>query len=190
MPGIIVGSFGFQRSGKTLISYLLAEKFRKQGCEVYSNMTVENWHLIDSLNDIPFDYKPKVLLLDEVYFFLDSRNWANNTNSSIFFNTIGKQNILLIITAISPDTVEKRLRDQLNYCFLVKSNQKVIQYKMLDVQRRKSKVFTLNKENISEMDIRYDTTQVPEFVDCSLKKFREKVTMFNSSNSLSKASNI
>jgi len=175
MAGIIVGAYGYQRSGKTLIAYMLADEYYHKGCEVYTNMEVEGWKKINSLTDIPFNYKPKVLLLDEVYYFMDSRNWKNNTDASIFFNTIGKQNILLLLTAISPDMVEMRLREQHNYMFLVKSDKYFIYYKLLDVVRKKEREFILPKSEELFKKLRYNTNQIPDLVDCSLKDFARKV---------------
>ena len=175
MAGIIIGCYGYQRSGKTLLAYLLADSYRKRGCEVYSNMEVSKWHKIKALTDLPFDNKPKVLLLDEVYYFMDSRNWQNNTESSIFFNTIGKQNILLLMTAISPDMVEMRLRNQHNYMYLVKSDDKYIYYRVLDIVRKKYKDFYLEKNKELFENVQYDTLQVPDIIDCSLKDFSKKV---------------
>lgn len=175
MAGIIVGAYGYQRSGKTLIAYMMADEYYRMGCEVYSNMEVEGWNKINSLTDIPFNYKPKVLLLDEVYYFMDSRNWKNNTDASIFFNTIGKQNILLLLTAISPDMVEMRLRDQHNYMYLVKSDKNFIYYKLLDVVRRREREFMLPKNDELFKRLRYNTNQIPDLVDCSLKDFARKV---------------
>lgn len=183
MAGIIVGYFGFQRSGKTLKAYLDAETYRKSGLPVYSNMNVEDWTKIYSLTDIPFDFKPKVLLLDEAYYFMDSRNWKNNTDSTIFFNTIGKQNILLLLTAVDPGTIELRLRSQMNYVYLVKSDNKCIYYKLIDVIRNKSRNFYIEKTNSLFDSLNYDTQQVPDIVDCSLKDFRLKVNTFYNSNS-------
>lgn len=178
MSGIITGYFGFQRSGKTLMAYLQAENYRKQGLKVYSNMDVPNWIKINSLTDLPFDTEPKVLLLDEAYYFMDSRNWKNNTESTIFFNTIGKQNILLLLTAISPDMIELRLRNQMNFVFLVKSDNEYIYYKILDVVRMKEKVYSIKKCPELFKSVQYDTNQVPDIVDCSLKEFKKKVEEF------------
>lgn len=175
MPGIIVGYFGFQRSGKTLKAFLDAESYRKSGMQVYSNMDVPGWNKIAALTDIPFNTEPKVLILDECYYFMDSRNWKNNTESTIFFNTIGKQNILLLLTAISPDMIEMRLRNQMNYVFLVKSDINYIYYKIIDVVRNKTNVVTVAKSKELFSQLTYDTNQVPDFVDCSLKDFRSKV---------------
>lgn len=188
MSGIIIGSFGFQRSGKTLLMYQFAENYRHKGLEVYSNMNVPYWNKISALTDIPFNNMPKVLLLDECYYFMDSRNWANNTNSSIFFNTIGKQNILLMLTSITPGMIDIRLREQINYVYLVKSDFNYIYYKMIDVIRMKSKVFNIKKSPELFKNLTYDTNQVPDFVDCSLKNFREKVDeYYKKSNNLKRS---
>ncbi|NLK93379.1 MAG: AAA family ATPase [Bacteroidales bacterium] len=179
MSGCIIGNFGFQRSGKTLLAYLIAEGYRKgEGIPVYSNMYVRDWVKIKSLTDLPFNHEPKVLLLDEAYYFMDSRNWQDNTESTIFFNTIGKQNILLIITAISPDMIEKRLRSQMNYVYLVKSDKNYIYYRMLDSVRKKYNDFSIKKCDELFSGLTYDTKQVPDIVDCSLKNFTDRVKEF------------
>ncbi|MEM0173432.1 MAG: hypothetical protein QXI16_02880 [Sulfolobaceae archaeon] len=179
MSGCIIGNFGFQRSGKTLLAYLIAEGYRKsENIPVYSNMTVKDWIKIKSLTDLPFNHEPKILLLDEAYYFMDSRNWQDNTDATIFFNTIGKQNILLIITAISPDMIEKRLRNQMNYVYLVKSDKDFIYYRVLDSVRQKAKDFSVRKCDELFNSLTYDTKQVPDVVDCTLKNFTERVQEF------------
>lgn len=177
MAGLIIGSLGYQRSGKTLLTYLIAESYRNRGLQIYSNMNVNNWHTINSLDEIPFNHTPKVLLLDECYYFLDSRNWSNNTDASIFFNTIGKQNILLLFTAINIDMVEKRLREQCNYIYLCKGSSKAISYKLFDIQRNKSKVFRIDKSKMNWDKVNYNTLEVPNYVDCNLKNFRKKIEL-------------
>lgn len=179
MSGIITGYFGFQRSGKTLMAYMQAERYRAKNCEIYSNMTVPGWIKLESLCDIPFDYKPKVLLLDEAYYFMDSRNWKNNTDSTIFWNTIGKQNILLMLTGIDPGTIEMRIRNQMNFVYLVKGDENYIYYKIIDVVRQKSQIRKLAKTKQLFEKLTYDSNQVPDIVDCSLKNFREKVLTIN-----------
>lgn len=166
MPGCITGFYGFQRSGKTLLAYLLSDFYhRKFNIPVYTNMVVPGYITINSLKDIPLDFNPKILLLDEVYYFMDSRSWKDNTSSSIFFNTIGKQNILLFLTAINPEMVDKRLRDQHNYMFFVKSDDKTIYYKVLDIQRNKSSQFSVQKTDSLFSKLKYDTLQVPDYIN-------------------------
>src|SRR5690606_13182545 len=149
-----------------LFTYMVAESYRKsKKIEVYTNMDVSGWKKIKSLDDLLLDYKPKILVLDEVYYFLDSRNWKDNTAPSLFFNTIGKQNILLMITAISPEMVEKRIREQLNYVALCKGDSNYINIKLLDVIRNKAKVIRIKKSEELFSKIRYNTLQVPDYVD-------------------------
>lgn len=157
------------------MSVLLAEKYRRLGCPVYTNMTAPGFIHIESLDSIPLDYNPKVLLLDEAYYFLDARLWKNNTASSVFFNTIGKQNILLIVTAISPETIEKRIREQMNFVIYAKGSPHWIDYKIIDVQRKTVRYLTLEKNEKLFSTVQYDTLQVPDIVDINLKEFAKKV---------------
>lgn len=184
MSGLIVGLYGFQRSGKTLLAFLLAEGYFKRGIPVYTNMDVPGYTHIESISELPLSYEPKVLLLDEAYFFLDSRMWQDNTAASIFFNTIGKQNILLILTAIEPGMIEGRLRRQHNYLFLVKADKNLIYYKCFNVVKREFKVFTLIKNESLFSQCRYNTKQVPDFVDFQLTDFAERIKEWNGKNRL------
>lgn len=177
MAGLIVGFFGFQRSGKTLLAYKISDSYYRNGIKVYTNMEVEGFIKIKSLAEIPNDYTPKVLLLDEIYYFLDSRMWQNNTEATLFLNTLGKRNIMLLMTAINPGMIELRLREQMNYVFICKGDDKKITYKVIDVIRNKSNIVTVEKNAELFENVRYNTLQVPDFVDCSFKtkkKFESK----------------
>lgn len=178
MSGCIIASYGFQRQGKTLICYLLAEYFRSQGIEVYSNMYVPGWITIDALSDVPFSFKPRVLLLDEAYYFLDSRSWEKNKEVSIFFTTIGKQEILLMFTAISPDMVEKRIRGQVNYMFIAKRYEDDIFYNFWDIQRQYDTVLTVQDVPKLYPFLTYDTKQIPKKVNVKMDGFEDKVDQF------------
>lgn len=179
MAGCIVMFCGLQRSGKTLLAYMVAEQYHQLGVPVYSNMDVEGWQKLRSLAELPFNFEPKVLLLDEAYFFLDSRQWKDNTDASIFFNTLGKQNVLLLLTSISPDMVDKRIRQQLNYCFLAKGDSQRITYKFIDPARRRSRVFVVPKTPRLFAGLRYDTQQIPDIVTVDVRSFVSKVRRFN-----------
>ena len=175
MAGKIVGFYGFQRSGKTLLASILAEYLRKSyGIPVYTNMSVENWTTIKSISDIPFNFEPKICLLDEIYFSLDSRAWKDNATSSIFLNTIGKQEILFLYTAISPDMVEMRLRDQTELMFIAKNiKSDYIEYMVIDTYRKSSNNILLKKNEQIFNYVKYDTKQVPGIVkfDIDYEKF-------------------
>lgn len=175
MAGKIVGFFGFQRSGKTLLASILAEYLRRDyEIPVYTNMSVENWTTIYAISEIPFDFKQKVVLVDELYFSLDSRTWKDNTSSSIFLNTIGKQDILFLYTAISPDMVEMRLREQTELIFIAKNiSSEYIEYLVIDTYRKTSNKFLLKKTNQTFEYVKYNTLQVPSMIkfDIDYNKF-------------------
>lgn len=171
MAGLICGFYGFQRSGKTLLATMIAESYRRKGVKVYTNMDVAGFIKIQSLNDLPDNKDPKVLLLDEAYYFLDSRSWEKNTKSSIFFNTLGKQNVLFLFTAISPDMIDMRIRKQQNYVFIAKGKDKAITYKVLDIQRQRSRLFVMPKTEDVFKYVQYQTLEVPDYVDCNFDKF-------------------
>lgn len=169
MAGKIIGCYGYQRQGKTLFAVYLALKLKElYGLEVYTNMSIPNCITVDNINSIPFDYKPKVFLVDEIYFSLDSRNWKDNTSCSIFINTIGKQNILFIYTAISPDMVEMRIRKQTEYMFFAKKHKTYIEYGVLDCYRNQMQNISLPLDDKLFSYCTYDTTQVPYLVDFNI----------------------
>lgn len=171
MAGLICGFYGFQRSGKTLLACMIAESYRRKGVKVYTNMDVSYFIKISSLNDIPDNKEPKVLLLDEAYYFLDSRYWEQNTKSSIFFNTLGKQNVLFLFTAISPDMIDMRIRKQQNYVFIAKGNTLAITYKILDIQRQQKRIFVMPKSDDVFNYVKYQTLEVPDYIDVNFDKF-------------------
>ena len=175
MAGKIVGFYGFQRSGKTLLASILAEYLRTgYGIPVYTNMSVEGWTTIRSISEIPFNFESKIVLLDEIYFSLDSRAWKDNATSSIFLNTIGKQEILFLYTAISPDMVEMRLRDQTELIFIAKNiKSDYIEYMVIDTYRKSSNNILLKKNDNVFNYVKYDTKQVPGIVkfDIDYEKF-------------------
>ncbi len=171
MAGLICGFYGFQRSGKTLLATMIAESYRRKGVNVYTNMDVERFIKIKSLIDLPDNKEPKVLLLDEAYYFLDSRSWEKNTKASIFFNTLGKQNVLFLFTAISPDMIDMRIRKQQNYVFIAKGSEKAISYKVLDIQRQRMRIFVMPKTEDVFKYVQYQTLEVPDYVDCNFDKY-------------------
>lgn len=179
MAGINIGLYGFQRSGKSMLAYILAEKQRQRGCKVYTNMYTRDFIKIDSLTDIPFNLEPKVLLLDEAYYFLDSRDFKDNTKSTIFWNTIGKLNILLLTTAISPDMIEKRIRNQHNYVIISKKEGDIINYLIIDRIRMIKRTFRIKTSEKLFKKLNYDHQQVPDIIDITLDGFLEKTRDLN-----------
>lgn len=166
MAGKIVGFCGLQRQGKTLGAVFLALKLKEKfGIPVFTNMFIPGCKTVTSINEIPFDYQPKVFLVDELYFSLDSRAWKDNTACSIFINTIGKQNILFLYTAISPDMVEMRIRKQTEFMVFAKKHKGFIEYGILDCYRNKMENYILQLNDDLFNFCTYDTSQVPDLVN-------------------------
>ena len=105
MPGTIVGIFGKQRSGKTLYAYKFIKAIHEQyNIPVYTNVFSpdDDFIWINSLEDFPLDLSPKILFLDEIYNGTDAQDYKKLKEISIFLNTVGKQNCLLVYTSIDP----------------------------------------------------------------------------------------
>lgn len=172
MAGLILGCYGFQRSGKTFIAALISTILKeKYNIEVYSNITSPDFIHITSLTELPFNNEPKIVLIDEAYMSMDSRDWGKNTSITKFFNTIGKQNILFIITAPFPDMIEMRVRKQQNYVIFSKYDEKFLHYKIVDMQRQKEKIFAIQKCPEIFNRVKYDTLECPDIVEMKFNKF-------------------
>ena len=75
--------------------------------------------------------------------------------------------------------IEKRIRDQTNYTYLVKSTQSEINYRVIDVQRKSMRDFSIEKNEKLFSGLKYNTKQIPNFVDCNLTKFFESLKINN-----------
>lgn len=175
MSGSIIGLYGLQRSGKSLLAYFISEMYHRQGVKVYTNQIAEGFITIEKLTDIPTNTDPKVLWLDEAYYFLDSRNFGDNKTSTLFFNSVGKMNILLLLTGIHPGEVDLRLRRQHKFIVFVKSDLKFIYYRIYNNQNLEYKDLTLRKEKSLFENVKYDTNYIPGYVDCNLNEFNERI---------------
>ncbi|WP_202709706.1 ATP-binding protein [Sporosalibacterium faouarense] len=180
MAGIITGFYGFQRSGKTALAILLSRLLNDEyDIPVYTNMnSPKGFITIESLEDIPYNFKPKVLLLDEAMQFLDSRAWSDNQKSSFFFNIIGKLNIFLMLTSPIMDMIDIRLRKQHNYMFIAKSDDKNIYYRCFDVQRNTQKDIILEKNKKLFDYLDYDHQEVPDVIDLDIEQYVDKVRAY------------
>ena len=103
---------GVQRSGKTSFSVYISRKLQEKGFHVYTNMEVEGFTTIKNITEVPPN---SVLLLDELPNLMDSRNYKMFTDITIWFNTLRKRNIHFIATAIRPEMIDIRVRQQLQY---------------------------------------------------------------------------
>lgn len=176
---MIAGFFGFQRSGKSAGAMFLARWFeRYYQMPIYTNLQADGVIQIERLSQLPIDFKPKVLLLDEVNFMLDSRAWKDNSQWAVFLNTVGKQKILLLMTAIYPGLVEVRLRGQMNYIFVARDAGSAFEYLVVDVIRNRQQVARLPKSPDLFSALAYDSDLVvPNIVDFDVDDFIKRARL-------------
>lgn len=153
---MIVGFFGFQRSGKSAMSMLLARSLNRQfGIPIYTNMdTFGSCIEIEKLTDIPVNDESKILIWDEIHFSLDSRNISKNMDFTPFISTLGKQKILLFYTCPSPDLVDKRIRRFTSHMVMCRGDDRNIYMQFVDV----------TKGNVSPLYTRVKNEKLFEFL--------------------------
>ena len=187
MPGMILGVYGKQRSGKTLFSYLICkaikkwyEKETKTTLRFYSNIWAPDDDIIyvSSVDDLPLDLEPKIVLLDEIYNGTDAQNYKTLSEISIYINTIGKQNCFFIFTSIDPSEVYNRIRNQMRFVVFVRSDDKNIYYRITDLDNGKFKDFTLCKTEEFFTSVKYDTNFIPVKFDWNMKRWKNKLRDF------------
>lgn len=191
MPGAILGVYGQQRSGKTLIAYKLAKSLQKAAyndgynLRVYTNLFCpedKNFIYVNSLDELPLDLDPKIVLIDEIYNGCDAQDYRKLKDIAIFINTLGKQNCLFIFTSIDAQMVYNRIRNQMNIVILVKSNKTHIHYKLVEMSSGKECDFCLEKNEQLFQDVKYDTNFIPLDFDWSMVSWREKLRSFYKDN--------
>lgn len=187
MPGTILGIYGKQRSGKTLIAYKIAkslqEMSRKQGqlLRVYTNLYCpedKDFTYVNSISEIPLDLEPKIFLLDEIYNGADAQDHAKLKSISIFINTLGKQNCLFIFTSIDAMMVFNRIRNQMKTVILVKSSRTHIHYKVMNVDTGAQADYVVKKGAALFKNVNYDTNFIPLDFNWEMSSWREKLKEF------------
>lgn len=191
MPGAIVGIYGVQRSGKTLIAYKLV-KGLQQACKqqgiylpVYTNLYSPRdpeFRFVNSMDELPLDLSPKVVLIDEIYNGCDAQDYRKLKDISIFINTLGKQNCLFVFTSIDAQMVYNRIRNQMNVVILVKSSSAHIHYRFLYLNTGKYTDFVVEKNAALFEGVFYDTNFIPLDFDWEMKSWREKLEKFYKDN--------
>lgn len=190
MPGAIIGIYGKQRSGKTLIAYKLVkglqESCKRQGVAlpVYTNLYSprDDFHFVNSMDELPLDLSPKIVLIDEIYNGCDAQDYRRLKDISIFINTLGKQNCLFVFTSIDAQMVYNRIRNQMNVVILVKSSDKYIHYKFLYLSTGKSVDYVVEKNAALFAGVFYDTNFIPLDFNWEMKSWREKLEQFYKDN--------
>ena len=188
MAGGILGVYGMQRSGKTLISYKIVKSICKdyyaqtgKQMRVYTNLYTPwdaDWTYVNSMDALPLDLEPKIVLIDEIYNGCDAQDYRKLKDISIFINTLGKQNCLFIFTSIDPNMVYNRIRNQMNVVCLVKSDTTTIHYKFVDLKTLRESDFCVEKNADLFQDVFYDTNFIPLDFDWSMGRWKEKLQQF------------
>jgi hypothetical protein len=187
MPGAIMGIYGQQRSGKTLVAYKLVKGLcglaRNKGVDlrVYTNLYCPgdaNFKYVNSIDELPLDLEPKIVLIDEIYNGCDAQDYRKLKDISIFINTIGKQNCLFVFTSIDANMVYNRIRNQMSICVLVKSSVTHIHYKFLYLNSGYECDYVVKKDARLFEEVYYDTDFIPLDFDWGMKSWREKLAAF------------
>lgn len=135
-----LGIFGPQGSGKSFFAMVLARSLQLQDPDllIYTNMNVtgKNLKVIDDLGKVPFDdNKNKVLIVDEAYFTLDSRNSSSKNNRiwSKAYALFRKSDfILTVFITHRPRMIDVNLREQMQYILMCRKNAAYFDYLLMD----------------------------------------------------------
>jgi hypothetical protein len=186
MPGVIVGCIGQQRSGKTCIAYKICRAFKDwyPDLRVYTNLytTDKDFIYVNRVADLPLDLKPKIILLDEVYNGCDAQDYKKLKEISIFINTIGKQNALLLYTTIDESMVYNRIRNQTSFMILAKGSPDRIYYRICNCTDLTYHDFVCKKDAAFFADVHYDTQFIPLDFNWDMSSWRFKLQRFYKDN--------
>lgn len=194
MAGGIIGIYGAQRSGKTLVSYLISQYIYdyyksafNEEIRVYTNLFIEpnedmHCFYVNSISDIPLDMKPKIIILDEIYNGCDANDYRKLKDISIFINTIGKQNALLIYTSIDDSMVYNRIRNQCNLIILVKKFNKDIYYRAIEPNTMTISDYKVKMCPELFKRVHYDTSFIPLIFDWRMDNWQDKLRSFYKEN--------
>lgn len=194
MPGGIIGIYGAQRSGKTLVSYLIAQHLYdyylsefKKPIRIYTNLFVRpnddiKMTYVNSISDLPLDMEPKIIILDEIYNGTDANDFRKLKDISIFINTIGKQNALLLYTSIDDSMVYNRIRNQCNLILLVKKRDKSIFYRAIEPNTLSIKDYKVKICPELFSRVHYDTNFIPLMFDWKMDTWQYKLMKFYKEN--------
>lgn len=119
---MLIGFMGKMGTGKTMAMTALATKIsHDQKVPIYANYEVKGMKdRIKFMSEI-WNLDDCILLLDEIWLTMDSREWGNQSNIKMtrFINQTRKKNIMVMYTTQHISQVEMRVRnatDILVYC--------------------------------------------------------------------------
>jgi AAA15 family ATPase/GTPase len=164
-----LGIFGPQGSGKSFLAMLLVRSLQLKfsNLHIYTNMNArgDNINVISDLGDMPLDRNQlKVLIVDEAYFTLDSRN-SNSKNNRVFskvFAYFRKANVVLtIFITHRPRMIDVNIREQLDYVIMCRKNPTYFHYLAMDLVSQETKPFIVPKHEEVFTFANYDTYDFP-----------------------------
>lgn len=164
-----IGIFGPQGSGKSLFAMILARSLKKQYPEVtvYTNMNSEGDGIvtINDLGEIPFqDGKPKIFIIDEAYFTIDSRGSSSKQNRiwSRAFALFRKSDIVLsVFITHRPRMVDVNIREQLDFVLMCRKEKEYFSYLLLDTLSMEQTPIQMPKHKTIYNFADYDTKDFP-----------------------------
>lgn len=166
-----IGIFGQQGSGKTLLAVLLSRLIQRADPAVtlYTNVTNvtgdESFVTIGDLSEFPFERgKPKILLLDEAMFSIDSRNASSNVNQlwSRALAYFRKSDVIATFYCTHrPSMLDSRFRDQLDAVIMCRKNPTHFDYLYIDMVSQMRKAFQIPKHKYVFDTANYDTRDFP-----------------------------
>jgi hypothetical protein len=164
-----LGIFGPQGSGKSFIAMVLARSLQLQYpfLYIYTNMNVRGDRIktISDLAEMPLDRSfPKVLIVDEAYFTLDSRNSSSKQNRiwSKVFAFFRKANVILtVFITHRPRMIDVNIREQLDYVIMCRKNPTHFDYLLMDLVSHELVPFQVPKVSEVFQFADYDTYDFP-----------------------------
>jgi ABC-type dipeptide/oligopeptide/nickel transport system ATPase component len=164
-----LGIFGPQGSGKSYFAMVLARLLASMDSEVmiYTNMNVtgHNIVVIDDLGSVPLDdHINKILIVDEAYYSLDSRN-SNSKQNSIWtkcFALFRKGDVVLsIFITHRPRMLDVNIREQLDMMLMCRKNKVHFDYLLMDMITEQLKSIHLPKTQQMFDYADFDTKDMP-----------------------------
>lgn len=178
-----IGVFGPQGSGKTTIAMLFARHFQQlnKNITIYTNInaTGDNLKVISDLAEIPFqDGKPKIFILDEAMFTIDSRNSSSKQNK-VWTKALAlfrkSQVILSIFITHTPSMLDVRVRDQLEFIIMARKNKTHFDYLIYEVI---SKMYTAMQIPRTQQVFQFANFNTNDFPNPILTEQLEKNPIF------------
>jgi ABC-type dipeptide/oligopeptide/nickel transport system ATPase component len=164
-----LGIFGPQGSGKSYFAMVLARLLASMDSNVmiYTNMNVigHNIVVIDDLGCVPLDdHVNKILIVDEAYYSLDSRN-SNSKQNSIWtkcFALFRKGDVVLsIFITHRPRMLDVNIREQLDMILMCRKNKVHFDYLLMDMITEQLKSIHLPKTKQMFDYADFDTKDMP-----------------------------